>query len=231
MRQPIGFEAPSKEDKVIHLKRAIYDLRQSGREWYKDLMGMHAKIGFKRCRVEHAVFYRFNQDTTILAMDVDDITIARNSHRAVQRFKDQLSSCYGIKDMGNLHWLLGIGIDRDHKNHTISFSQATYVQKMVECLGWKMPNPLSIPIAPTHNLSKSQSPISDSDKEEMRDKPYREAVSSLMYVVIGTRLDIMDVVSYLARFLLNPGHAHWEAIKRVISVIIREVSAYMQSLR
>ena len=33
MRQPKGFEAPSEEDKVIHLKRAIYGLRQSGREW------------------------------------------------------------------------------------------------------------------------------------------------------------------------------------------------------
>ena len=78
------------------------------------------------------MFYRFNQDVTILAVDVNDITIAENSHRAVQRFKDQLSSRYGIKDMGNLCWLLGIGIDRDHKNCTVSFSQAAYVQKMVE---------------------------------------------------------------------------------------------------
>ena len=86
----------------------------------------------KQCRVEHAVFYRFDQDATILAVDVDDITIAGNSRRAVQRFKDQLSSRYGIKDMGNLCWLLGIGIDRDCKNRTISFSQAAYVQKIVE---------------------------------------------------------------------------------------------------
>ena len=31
MHQPRGFKAPGKEDKVIHLKRAIYGLRQSGR--------------------------------------------------------------------------------------------------------------------------------------------------------------------------------------------------------
>ena len=37
-----------------------------------------------------------------------------------------------------------------------------------------------------------------------------------MYAVVGTRLDIADAVSYLARFMSNPGHAHWEAIKRVI---------------
>ena len=55
-------------------------------------MGMLTTIGFKQCRVEHAVFYRFDQDATILAVDVDDITITGNSCRAVQRFKDQLSS-------------------------------------------------------------------------------------------------------------------------------------------
>ena len=83
MRQPKGFEAPNEEDKVIHLKRAIYSLRQSGREWYEDLMSMPTKFGFKQCRVECAVFYRFNQDATILAVDVNNITIARNPHRAV----------------------------------------------------------------------------------------------------------------------------------------------------
>ena len=47
MRHPKGFEAPSEEDEVIHLKRAIYSLGQSGREWYEDLMGMLNKVGFK----------------------------------------------------------------------------------------------------------------------------------------------------------------------------------------
>ena len=37
-----------------------------------------------------------------------------------------------------------------------------------------------------------------------------------MYVVIGTQPDIAYAVSYLARFMANPGHAHWEAVKRVI---------------
>ena len=116
MRQPKGFEASGEEDKVIHLKRAIYGLRQSGRKWYEDLMSTLIKFGFKQCRVEHTVFYRFDQDTTILAVDINNITITGNSHRTMQRFKDKLSSCYGIKDTGNLCWLLGIGINRDHKN-------------------------------------------------------------------------------------------------------------------
>ena len=72
----------------------------------------------------------------------------------------------------------------------ISFSQAAYVQKMVEHFGMEDANPLSIPITPAHNISKSQLPVSDWDIEEMKDMPYREAVGSLMYAVVGTQLDI-----------------------------------------
>ena len=111
--------------------------------------------------------------------------------------------------MGNLCWLLGIGIDRDRKNHTISFSQAAYVQKIVERFGMEDANPLSIPITPGHNLTKSQSPANDSDTEDMRDILYWEAV-------VATRTDIAYAVLYLARFMSNPGCAHWEAVKRVI---------------
>ena len=76
--------------------------------------------------------------------------------------------------------------------------------------------PLSIPISPGHNLTKSHSPTNPNDIEDMRRVPYREAVGSLMYAVVGTRPDIAYAVSYLAQFMSNPGRMHWEAVKRVI---------------
>ena len=78
-------------------------------------------------------------------MDVNDITIAENSRRAVQRFKDQLSSHYGTKDMGNLHWLLGIGMDRDRKNRTISFFKPPMYKRWWNTLAWKMPTHCQYP--------------------------------------------------------------------------------------
>ena len=136
--------------------------------------------------MEHALFYRFDEDATILAVDVDDITITGNSLKAVKRFKEDLGSRYGIKDMGNLQWLLGIGIKRDQKNRMISFSQTAYIQKIIEHFEMDDAKPLSIPISPGHNLMKSHSPTDPNDIEDMRCIPYREAVGSLMYVVVGT---------------------------------------------
>ena len=113
MRQPKGFEVPGKECSVLHLKRAIYGLKQSGCEWYDDLKNTLMSMGFTHCCVEHAVFHRYDQDAVILAVDVDDITIAGDSKRGVKRFKEQLGVRYKSKDMGDLNWLLGLEVSRD----------------------------------------------------------------------------------------------------------------------
>ena len=73
--------------------------------------------------------------------------------------------------------------------------------------------PVSVPINPGHNLSKSHSPTNEEEVEAMRSMPYKEAIGSLMYAVVGTCPDIAYTVLYLARFMSNPGRAHWEAVK------------------
>ena len=107
----------------------------------------------------------------ILAVDVDGITIARNLPRAIHRFKSDLSSEYGIKDMGSLQWLLGIGIERDREMRIISFSQTAYIQKMIEHFGMEEAKLLSVPMNPGHNLTKSQSPSDPQVIEEIKHIP------------------------------------------------------------
>ena len=46
MRQPKGFKVPGKECSILHLKRAIYGLKQSGHEWYDDLRDTLTSMGF-----------------------------------------------------------------------------------------------------------------------------------------------------------------------------------------
>ena len=98
----------------------------------------------------------------------------------------------------------------------ISFSQTAYIQKIIECFKMDDTKPLLIPISPRHNLTKSHSPTNLNDIKDMRHVPYCKAVGSLMYAVVGTQPDIAYAVSYLAQFMSNPGHIHWEVVKRVI---------------
>ena len=70
-------------------------------------------------------------------------------------------------------------------------------------------------------FDSSQSPKTAEDVAYMRDVPYREAVGSLMYTTIVMRPDIVFVVGILSHFNSNPGHHHWDTVKRVFRYLNR----------
>jgi Reverse transcriptase (RNA-dependent DNA polymerase) len=216
MRQARGYETPGKEHYVCRLNRAIYGLKQSGREWYDMFCRIMYQFDFTRCETEHAVFHRYaGHEALIVAVDVDDLTMAGNSKGSIRRFKDELRTVLKIKDLGDLSWLLGIEVKRDRKLRTVSLSQRAYIEKIIERFNLQDAHPLSTPLDPHHKLSLSQSPSTPHQFDDMRNVPYREAIGSLMYAALGTRPDISFAVSFLAQFMQNPGRPHWEAVKRV----------------
>lgn len=57
------------------------------------------------------------------------------------------------------------------------------------------------------------------ESEPAGDVPYREAVGSLMYLMIGSRPDLAFAVGKLSQFVENPQAHHWVAVKRVLRYI------------
>src|ERR1700733_3524579 len=58
MQQPPGYHAPDSAGKVCHLHKTLYGLKQSRRHWYQKLVEIMLKLGFSRCDVNQAVFFR-----------------------------------------------------------------------------------------------------------------------------------------------------------------------------
>ena len=59
------------------------------------------------------------------------------------------------------------------------------------------------------------SPQTVEEADEMRSKPYLQAVGALMYLAVATRPDISHSVGVLAHFSKNPGLQHWKAVKHL----------------
>ena len=75
---------------------------------------MH-KLGFTQCHAEHTVFYKYmGEDMLIIAVDIDNLTMAGNMKGTILSFKDQLHEVFKIKYLRDLCWLLGIEVKRDH---------------------------------------------------------------------------------------------------------------------
>ena len=68
---------------------------------------------------------------------------------------------------------------------------------------------------PLIQFSKDQCPQTLEETIKINKIPYQEAIGSLNYCAIATRLDITFSVSLLAQFMDNLGKTHWEAVKWV----------------
>ena len=216
MKQPLGYPVSPNLGEVCRLKKSLYGLKQAGRRWYQKLVEIMEKLGFKRCDVDQAVFYRRKGSTLIIVLvHVDDCTIAGTSISLILRFKIEIAKYVTITDLGELHWILGIEVKRVRERCTIHLSQRSYIDSMLRRYGFEDLKPVSLPMEASIRLTSAQSPSTTQQIAHMRNIPYQEAVGSLMYASLGTRPDITYAVQTVSRFSKNPGEAHWEAVKRI----------------
>ncbi|KAK9933329.1 hypothetical protein M0R45_020529 [Rubus argutus] len=121
-----------------------------------------------------------------------------------------------MKDMGEAHYVLGIEITRNRKQHALGLSQKNYVDKILQRFGMQGCNSGETPISKGDRLHKGQCPKNVLEAKSMNNVPYARLVGSLMYAQICTRPDISFAVNMLSRFQSNAGHAHWVAGKKVL---------------
>ena len=78
MQQPEGFTVLEKEDYVCLLKKSLYGLKQSPRQWYKRFDSFMTSHDFKRSSFDSCVYFKKNSDGSFvyLLLYVDDMLIA-----------------------------------------------------------------------------------------------------------------------------------------------------------
>ena len=112
MSQTHGFKVAGKENWVCKLKKSLYGLKQSPRQWYKWFD--HFMIGQKytRSQFDYCVYLpRLSNGSYIyLLLYVDDMQVACKNKAETERLKTQLSSEFEMKDLGEAKKILGIDI-------------------------------------------------------------------------------------------------------------------------
>lgn len=212
MRQPPGFE---KLDKVCKLKKAIYGLKQSGREWFFEIHKTLSDLNFVKFEWCNCT-YRLGQNV-ILLLYVDDIVIfGRNEEYAIKALK-LLKGKFDLKILGRTKKLLGV--DFIEREDQIFITQTEYIEKL--CLEYqKYKYPISsLPIAKGIVYSKSQSPKGDMEVREMAKIPYRNLIGSLAFIASRTRPDIAYALNIFSQFQSNPGITHWIGLLKLLGYL------------
>ena len=195
MKQPPGFEKEG--NLVCKLKKGIYGLKQSPRQWNKLLNEFLEQKGFKRSKVDPCIYLKGTKDVIMIALYVDDLIIASTSSKLMAQTKLDLNKRFEMKDLGKLHFCLGVEIIWD-KSGSCSLNQQNYVKAVLEKFNMQECKPVSTPMNAGVKLVKDMCPKTQEELEEMEKVPYRSAVGSLIYLVTGTRPDIAVAVGEVA---------------------------------
>lgn len=220
MEQPPGFVKVGEENSVNLVLKTIYGTMNGAYEWAKHLGRSYKALGYYESKADPCVRHRVDDNGfTLTGTHTDDVLGVSSTHTGADIAIEELGNCYEIKDLGEPTYILGIRIDRDEPTGTISISQRVYLEQVLKQFGMQDCNPKSTPLPSGIDLSSLNSPQTEDDRAFMKDKPYNEALGSIMWAQGATRPDLSFAVNLLSRFQANPGRAHWNAILHVFAYI------------
>lgn len=78
MDQPVGYVDPSYPEHVCLLKKSLYGLKQSPRQWYKKFNDFALKAGFIRSNYDAYFYFIISDEPVYLLLYVDDILLISN---------------------------------------------------------------------------------------------------------------------------------------------------------
>ena len=166
------------------------------------------------------MFYKKTDDEhTIVAVATDDMALTSKRKADAENFKLQIKKHWEITDHGPIKWFLGFEIKRDRRSRTIAINQRAYIENMVEKFSLTNAKRVLTPMDPNVQFSVDQCPSTTNQLARMKGIPYSEAIGSVLWPVVVSRPDAAYAIGILAQFIQNPGLAHWEALKRLITYL------------
>lgn len=111
MKQPKGFEDATHPTHVCKLHKALYGLKQAPRACFNKLKTYLVSNGFRACQSDTSLFVYVSQATTIYVLIyVDDLIVTGLNDAKVSNFICRLNNQFSLKDMGDLHYFLGLQV-------------------------------------------------------------------------------------------------------------------------
>jgi hypothetical protein len=179
------------------------------------------KLGFTKSVADSNLYYKVvDGQSLILVLYMDDLFLT-GAEKFIEWCKQQLASEFEMKDLGLMHYFLGLEVWQPQeimhqskvwqRKDDIFLSQGRYTIDILR--RFMMMDCKSMTTLMTMNLKKLSTVAADSDLVDPT--VYRQLVGSLMYLV-NTRPNICFAVSTLGQFMCESRQMHWVAAKHVL---------------
>ena len=200
MAQPPGVTSDDKPMHICRLRKTIYGLKQAPRAWYNALMGYLLSIGFVKTKSDASLLVRHGAgDALFVLIYVDDIIITGSNTLSVNQVFTSLASKFSIKDLGNLHYFLGVEVI--HSSNSLILTQANYVNEILNDEVMTDCKSVNTPMSASELLTLSNGThLTDGTR-------YHRVLNRLQYLSF-TRREIAYTVNKLSQFMQAPSDLH-----------------------
>ena len=202
MEPPEGLDIP--DGMVLQLDKAIYGLRQAGRQWYLKLKSALVKMGFKQIVNDPHTFTIHRQEgdsgptqTLVVPIYVDDLLPVGDKYLA-DCFEVEIAKYFDVTILGDASYFLGIRVqrNRDPNSRELSLDQVQFTKTILERRNHNPAQIESTPLSSTEKLVPNTEPAENANRNIV--KKYQSDIGSLMYLMLGTRPDLAYAVGKLA---------------------------------
>ena len=172
MVQPLGYVDPAFPNHVCKLWKSLYGLKQAPWAWFDRFSTQLLHMGFEASLADSSLFIlKQGKVLVYLLVYVDDIVLTGNHPDFLTSLIKQLSQAFELKDLGPLHYFLGLHITRTSKG--LFLSQTKYAHDLLVKHNILSSKPARSPCAPTLRLVPHEGSILPNPHE------YRSIVGSL----------------------------------------------------
>ena len=210
---PQGLDVTTK-GMVCKLNKSLYGLKQASRQWCAKLSDALKSRGYNNSLNDYFLFYRKQGSSTVfIAVYVDDILLTANDAEEIDQLKNYLHNQFKIKDLGKLHYFLGLEILYTEAGMLIS--QRKFVLDLLKEYNCTEYSSLASPLDCTIKLKASEGKLLENPKS------YRKLIGKLNFLT-NTRLDIAYGVQHLSQFMQEPREPHLQAAYHLLRYLKKD---------
>ena len=196
---------------VCKLKKSLYSLEQTPREWYSKMDAFLLSQKFQRCISDPNVYIqKYDVHFIIIVLYFDDLLITGNIVASISTIKIALHNAFEMNDLGLLKQFLGLEIEQNFDG--IMVTQSKYISNLLVNFNMDECKATPFPFLSRINLEEGKS------TPPMDCTIYRQLIGSLLYLT-HSQPDICYAMNVVSRYMQQPRDLHWKAAKRILQYI------------
>ena len=209
------------QDHCLLLKKTIYGLVQSAREFYKKLLQVLKELGFTENKSDPCLLSKWNDGGVVLiGIYVDDCLVIGKESQISRLIVDLKVKGFNLKVEKDLKDYLSCRIVENAEKNEILILQPHLINNLVERFGEEVQDRriYKTPGTPRFKITR---PNDESDLLETDlQKRYRSGVGMLLYLTKYSRPDLCNVVRELSKCMDKATMGSYLEMLRVVKFVI-----------